>query len=111
MNMGNIIKDSLRYPFSDWKKIIIFGFILLFSRVTTFFFQFRLYMITSLLIFLIGVLILFFLLGYEFKIIKSTFNGAKELPKLNDWTDMFISGIKIYIVRLVYLRHCQKLGG
>jgi hypothetical protein len=29
MNMGGIIEDSLRYPFSDWKKILILGIIVL----------------------------------------------------------------------------------
>ncbi len=29
MKIGEIVKDSLRYPFSDWKKILILGIILL----------------------------------------------------------------------------------
>ena len=69
MKISEIIKDSLRYLFSDWRKILIFGFILLFSSVTTFFFQFRLNIISTLL-FLIGFIISFFLLGYEFRIIS-----------------------------------------
>jgi hypothetical protein len=29
MKVSEIVKDSLRYPFSDWKKILIFGIIIL----------------------------------------------------------------------------------
>ena len=35
MNMGGIIKNSLKYPFTDWKKILIFGFIILISNLST----------------------------------------------------------------------------
>ncbi len=101
MNMGGIIKDSLRYPFSDWKKILILGFIMLFSTVSNIFsFQLN---IVIILLFLIGFLISFFVLGYLFKIMKSSLNGSTELPKFNSWTRMFKDGIKIYIVQLVYV--------
>ena len=33
MNMSEIIKDSLRYPFSDWKKILILGLIVIVSTI------------------------------------------------------------------------------
>jgi hypothetical protein len=29
MKVSEIVKDFLRYPFSDWKKILIFGIIIL----------------------------------------------------------------------------------
>ncbi len=28
MNIAEIVKDSLRYPLSDWKKILILGIIM-----------------------------------------------------------------------------------
>ena len=106
MNMSGIIKDSLRYPFSDWKKILILGFITLFSGLTSLiFFNYLFHIITivTILLFLIGFLISFFILGYEYKIIKSTLDGTKELPPFNSWNGMFKDGIKNYIVHLIYL--------
>jgi hypothetical protein len=35
MSMGEIVKDSLRYPFSDWKKFLIFGIISLIAVIFT----------------------------------------------------------------------------
>ena len=58
-----------------------------------------LYIIISVLGFLIGFLIL----GYGFRIIKSSLKGTAELPKFNSWAGMFKDGIKVYIVHFVYL--------
>ena len=103
MNMSEIIKDSLRYPFSDWKKILIFGFITLVSSLTALIFFNHIINIVTIFIFLIGFFISFFILGYEYRIIKYTLNGTTELPKFNSWNGMFKDGIKNYIVHLIYL--------
>ena len=105
MNMGGIIKDALRYPLSDWKKIIVLGFITLISNLS------GLYVVDVfinnyaiiLLLDLIGVLVSFFIFGYVFRIIKSSLNNVDELPKYNAWWGMFKDGIRVYIVHLVYL--------
>lgn len=100
MNIMSIIKDAVMYPFTDWKKILILGFIMLFSTVNVFFiFSFQI----NIVLFLIGLLISFFVLGYVFRIIRSSLDGANELPKFNSWNGMFKDGVKIYIVQLVYL--------
>ena len=105
MNMGEIIKDALRYPFSDWKKIIILGFITLISNLS------GLYVVDVfirsnaiiLLLGLIGFLFSVFIFGYVFRIIKSSLNSVDELPKYNEWWWMFKDGVRVYIVHLVYL--------
>jgi hypothetical protein len=102
MKMSEIVRDAVRYPFSDWKKIIVLGFIILVSGATSFFLRSPLNTVTAFII-LIGFLISFFALGYEFRIIKSTFKGGKSLPKFNSWPGMFKDGFKIYLVHLVYL--------
>ncbi len=36
--------------------------------------------------------------GYVFKIIKSSLDGANELPTLKSWSAMFIDGFKVSLV-------------
>jgi hypothetical protein len=41
--------------------------------------------------------------GYLIRSIKSSLTGEKELPRFNDWKDMFLDGIKFLIVNFVYM--------
>ncbi|MGB7968696.1 MAG: DUF4013 domain-containing protein [Methanobacterium sp.] len=96
MNMEEIIKDSLRYPFSDKKNLLIYGIISLIVIILT---------IEELIIpflFIIGYLIGFIALGYSFKIISASLNNTTKLPDFNSWTSMFKDGIKVLIVAIVY---------
>ena len=105
MNMGIIIKDSLRYPFSEWKKILKFGFIIFLSVISgiyAFIGSIKSFELIYFVVF-IGFLISFFVLGYGYRIIKSSLKGVNEIPKLNLWLGMYKDGIKVYIVHLVYL--------
>lgn len=123
MTIRLIIEDSLRYPFSDWKKILILGILLLiFSSnilgyaVTMLFTIFlnisdlgnlivgdMFFGIAQVLFDLIGILILFFIFGYYFRIIQSSLNGDSDLPQFRNWVEMFENGIKVYVVFIVYL--------
>lgn len=101
VNVGEIVKDSLGYPFSDWKKFLIFGVIVLMGIL---FVQFaRLSGYLALVILVLGFLIQIFEYGYLFRIIKSSLNGLMEPPEFNNWSDMFRDGIKIFIILFVYL--------
>lgn len=104
MNISEIVKDSIKYPFSDWKKILILGIITVFSGISGI--AVLLGTLTNTLIYLliiIGSLISFFIGGYSFKIIISSLAGIDELPKFEAWIEMFINGIKVEIVSIVYL--------
>jgi hypothetical protein len=103
MNMGEIIKDSLRYPFSDWKKILILGIIVLITGLDYIFFSLSSNVALILLFVIITWIIAFFARGYQFRIIKSSLSGVIELPEFNAWRDMFVDGIKVFIVTFVYL--------
>ena len=59
MDIGEIISDSIKYPSSNWGKVLILGVI----------------MIASILI-----VPVFLLIGYLFRIIKATLAGLDELP-------------------------------
>jgi hypothetical protein len=78
MEIGEIISDSVKYPSSDWTKIIILAVILLIPIVN------------------------FIGLGYVFRIIKATLAGLDDLPDFDEVGDMFIDGLKILVVGIVY---------
>ncbi|WP_048204267.1 DUF4013 domain-containing protein [Methanobacterium formicicum] len=105
MKIGEIVKDSIRYPFSHWKSFLILGIIttLAASRSISQLFGLN----TGLALFL-GMLGMFGLLfgilieGYEIRILKSSQAGFTELPDFDDWFDMIINGIKAILVRIIY---------
>jgi hypothetical protein len=101
MNIGEIVKDSLRYPFSDWKKFLIFAVIVLMGMLLPHFASIFGYL--ALIILIIGFLIQILEYGYWFRIIKSSLNGSIELPEFNTWSNMFKDGIGMFIILFIYL--------
>ena len=81
MEIGEIISNSIRYPTSNWGKVLILGVI----------------MIASILI-----VPVFLLIGYLFRIIKATLAGLDELPEFDEIGEMFIDGLKVFVVGIVY---------
>ncbi len=82
MDIGEIVSDSIKYPSSDWKKVLIMGFL-----------------------FLISILIfvpIFLVMGYGFRALKASIAGADDLPEFDEWGDMFIDGLKVFVVQFVY---------
>jgi len=79
MNIVDNITDSLKYPLSDWTKILILTVISIIPIVN----------------FMSG--------GYYLRIIKSTLAGIDEVPDFDNLGELFIDGIKIFIVGIVYM--------
>ncbi len=82
MNMSEIVNNAVRYPFLGFKNVLIFGIMIftgLFIGFTSVFFN-----------------------GYQFRIIKSSLNGDTEPPEFNNWIGMFIDGVKMYLVGMIY---------
>ena len=109
MDIVELIQNALSYPFSDWKKILIFGIFILIGNiimVITFIGTFLGInnIAVKILLFIIGFILFGILInGYKFKIIKASLDGVAELPEFNNWFKIFINGIKVYIVNIVYL--------
>ncbi len=78
MDIGEIVNDSIRYPASDWTKIIILAVILLIPIVN------------------------FIGMGYVLRIMKASIAGLDDLPEFDEVGDMFIDGLKILIISIVY---------
>ena len=64
MDIGDVISDSLRYPSSDWSKVVILGVLFLISFL---------------------IIPIFLALGYTFRVIKASLAGLEELPAFEEW--------------------------
>jgi hypothetical protein len=102
MNITGIIRDALKYPLQDWKKILLLGIILLISSTLVDLAIFVQNNIIMGIITIVGLLLVLFVYGYSLKIINSSLAGNTELPDMNNWINMFISGVKVLIVGIVY---------
>ncbi len=81
MDIGDVISDSLRYPSSDWSKVVILGVLFLISFL---------------------IIPIFLALGYTFRVIKASLAGLEELPAFEEWGEMFVEGIKLFLVYMIY---------
>ena len=81
MDIGEVISDSLRYPSSDWIKVLILGVLFIISFL---------------------IIPLFLAMGYMFRVIKASLAGVEELPTFDEWGVMFVDGIKLFLVYLIY---------
>ncbi|WP_295589416.1 DUF4013 domain-containing protein [uncultured Methanobrevibacter sp.] len=82
----DIYKDSLEYSAKDWKTLVILGVICLFSFL---------------------LLPAFLITGYNYRVINTAvhgiINGRDPLPGFDDPIDMFVDGVKVVIVQVLYL--------
>ena len=104
MNITELIKDSLKYPVSDWKKIIVLGIFIVIGGISS---LLNLIDITNYVIVLIfvGIGLISGLLvdGYLFRIVKTSVDSENKLPKFNDWKNLLIDGVKVFLTFIVYL--------
>ena len=78
MDIGKTISDSVRYPTSDLGKLLILGILLIIPIVN------------------------FIGMGYFLRALKSNLAGISELPNFDDVGELFIEGLKIFIVGIIY---------
>lgn len=101
MNIKEIVVDSVKYPFLDWKKILILGLIVvIYVPLDMSPFNLRNGFTDQFLV--IALLINFFITGYFFKIIQYSLKNIEELPKFRKWVNLFKNGFKVTCVGLIY---------
>lgn len=103
MNIGEIIGDSVRYPLSNWKNFLILGIIFVISNLYVDDMQFNTDIMIIGILGIIGLIGGLLANGYVLRIIKSSIADFAELPEFNTLFDMFIDGIRVTIVGIVYL--------
>lgn len=81
-----IYKDAFGYALKDGSILLKLGVLLLFSFL---------------------IIPFIFLLGYEYRIIKTAtegmINGNEPLPEFNNYTTMFKDGLKVLAVSIIYI--------
>lgn len=82
MDIGEIVNDAIRYPSSDWKKVIILGVLMIASFV---------------------IIPIFLVMGYGFRALKASIAGFDELPEFDEWGEMFVDGLKVFVVQIAYM--------
>jgi hypothetical protein len=103
--MTGIVHDALRYPLSNWRRFLVLGIIMCcaaIAGIADYVLGIKDLAFLGRLI-IIGFLIGFLALGYLFKIMRSSFAGSAELPKFNSLPDLYMDGIKFFIVYVVYI--------
>lgn len=103
MKIDEIVINSVIYPFLDLKKFFILGILVLIGVIVS---RSQIWGIQNtaviVLTFIIGLVFLFLAQGYTFKNLKSSLEGISIPPEFKNWTQMFIDGIKVYLVITVY---------
>lgn len=82
----DIYKDALEYSFQDGSRLLKLGIICFFNFL---------------------ILPIFLQLGYSYRVTKiavnGMINGREKLPDFNDAISMFIDGLKVFVVKFVYI--------
>jgi len=103
MDMGEIIGDAFKYPVSNWKRLLILGVLVLITQLSV-----EIVMgygrVSGLLYFLIIPAIIASLLasGYQLRTLATSIMKEDEPPVFNEWTKMFLDGLRVLIVGLIY---------
>lgn len=103
MEIGELISDALRYPISDWQKLLILGVIVILSSVSEL--AGMLGTMNSSVTMILGIVGLIFSIivsGYMIRIIKASLANVAEIPAMDDWKEMFIDGFKADVVGIIY---------
>ena len=110
MEIMEIIEDAFKFPSKDWAKLAIYIVLVVISAILlgAGAVLFALGLIYDAVIALIGVILLicglivvFIVSGYQISIIKAGIEHAESAPEFN-WKGNLITGIKYFIVNIVY---------
>ncbi|MGB4362572.1 MAG: DUF4013 domain-containing protein [Methanothermobacter tenebrarum] len=82
MKVGEIVGEALDYPGTNLKKVVTLGALILIS---------------------ILIIPIFLVAGYWLRVLKATIAGFDELPDFDEWGEMFIDGLKVFVVGIVYM--------
>jgi hypothetical protein len=101
MEISDIFKDAIKYPFKDIKMLLIIGVILLISSIFDAVGTATDNPAVNILGMVISLLISFIVMGYSMDILKVGIDVEDALPSL-DLKGDFKKGIKLFLVTIVY---------
>lgn len=128
-SITDVVKEGLKYPLNDWKKVLTLGVIFLISSLVSFSMEYMVFdnmriiisdnapfdtvqaALSSLppnsiaLIALSGIIsliLMIFCSGYIYDVIKYAIEGKSELPGFADIKGLFVKGIRSFLVGIAY---------
>ena len=127
-SITDVVKEGLKYPLNDWKKVLTLGIIFLISSLVSFAMEYLVFdnmriisdnapfdtvqaALSSLppnsiaLIALSGIIsliLMIFCSGYIYDVIKYAIEGKSELPGFADIKGLFVKGIRSFLVGIAY---------
>ena len=128
-SITDVVKEGLKYPLNDWKKVLTLGVIFLISSLVSFAMEYLVFdnmriiisdnapfdtvqaALSSLppnsiaLIALSGIIsliLMIFCSGYIYDVIKYAIEGKSELPGFADIKGLFVKGIRSFLVGIAY---------
>ncbi len=110
MDIDQNIVNSLEYARSNWGKVATLGAVLIVPFIIFLAIVFLgVLSNNAAIIITLGIMgvILFIIAailvqGYFYRVIKSTLAGLDDLPDFDEWGEMFVSGLKVLVVQVVY---------
>ena len=127
-SITDVVKEGLKYPFNDGKKVLTFGIIFLVSSLVSLAMEYLVFdnirilsdnapidtvqaalsaippssMALVVLSWIVTFVLMIFCSGYLYDIIKYAIEGRSELPGFADIKGLFIKGIRSFIVGIAY---------
>lgn len=116
MSTTEIVKNSLKYPLNDYKKIFIFAGLLclaeiilmggIFSSAYSFSISHGNFTFLNILITIIGLvfflIFLLVILGYIYRIISQGINLSSNIPTFNNFKSLLSDGFKLFLTKFAY---------
>ena len=128
MSITDVVKEGLKYPFNDGKKVLILGVVFLLSSAVSLFMQYFVYdslmviennapletyqalvsaipqsnMALIALSWIVTLIIMLFAAGYICRVIKYGIGSKYELPEFSDIKGIFLDGLRAFVVGLAY---------
>ena len=119
-SITDVVKEGLKYPFNDGKKVLTLGMIFLVSSLVSFAMEFLVFdnmrilanmapvdtvqaavsalppsnMALIVLSWIITLVLMLFASGYIYDVIKYSIEGRSELPGFNDIKGLLLKGVR-----------------
>lgn len=127
-SITDVVKEGLKYPFNDGKKVLTLGAIFLLTSLVSLLMDYFVFdslkviennapletfqalfaaippnnMALIVLSWIVTLIIMLFVSGYLYNVIKYAIEGKYELPEFNDIKGIFKNGIRTWIVGIAY---------
>ena len=127
-SITDLVKEGLKYPLNDWKKVLTLGIIFLISSLVSFAMEYLVFdsirvmsdfapldtvqgalaaippnnMALIVLSWIVTLILMIFASGYTYDVIKYALEGKFELPGFSDIKGLFVKGVRSFIVGIAY---------